>query len=120
PVTVPETQPVSDLPRMMGSMDASIVRLSDPETFRHLRELVATGRDVVLVLQDAHGKRSEELPVDRSLLETLVELHAAFTGGHSDIDVEAVVWDALKSVLKERGVTTRRSSSRLASKRARS
>jgi hypothetical protein len=92
-------------------MDASIVRLSDPETFRHLRDLVSTGRDVVLVLQDPDGRRSEELPVDNTLLETLVELHAAFTGGHSDIDVEAVLWDALKSVLKERGATTRRSSS---------
>jgi len=112
---------MSDLPRMMGSMDASIVRLSDPDTFRHLRELVATGRDVVLVLQDANGRRSEELAVDSTLLETLVELHAAFTGGHADIDVEAVLWDALKSVLKERGgVTTRRSTSRPAARRARS
>jgi hypothetical protein len=103
-------------------MDASIVRLSDPDTFRHLRELVATGRDVVLVLQDAKGRRSEELAVDSTLLETLVELHAAFTGGHADIDVEAVLWDALKSVLKERGgtTTTRRSTSRPASRRARS
>jgi len=103
---------------MMGSMDASIVRLSDPDTFRHLRELVATGRDVVLVLQDAHGRRSEELAVDSTLLETLVELHGAFTGGHADLDVEAVLWDSLKSVLKERCVTTKRSTSRPASRRA--
>jgi hypothetical protein len=102
-------------------MDASIVRLSDPDTFRHLRELVAAGRDVVLVLQDDRGRRSQELPVDKTLLETLVELHAAFTGGHADLDVEAVLWDSLKTVLRDRGLTKSRSSaSRPVKRRARS
>ena len=113
---------MSDLPGILMSMDASIVRLSDPDTFRHLRELVSAGRDVVLVLQDERGRRSQELPVDKTLLETLVELHAAFTGGHADIDIEAVLWDSLKTVLRERGLTTksRSTSSRPARRRARS